>query len=186
MVVGQVPLSGGPHWCQGLVTQVDEAPAFAGVEEFPGVVAHHRDELAWGLGLAYPHHRGAHEALVLVDQPAEELLHGLVFVQGGGGRAGGDHPGLERLDVGPRDRGRVGGGVGGVRVGGVLGEVAAELGGGEEVVVAGGLRVVPGPQGPVPVAQVPGPGPGQPGGQLVEIEEWHGNLPESTGPTAAC
>ena len=90
-------------------------------------------------------------------QPLEELLQALVLVQRGRRRPGLDHPGLERLDVPPGDRGRVGGGGVGVRVRGVLGEVPAQLGGGQEVVVAGGLRIVAGAQGPVPVAQEPGP-----------------------------
>ncbi len=45
----------------------------------------------------------------------------------------------------------------GVGVGGLLGEVPAELRRGEQVVAAGRLRIVAGAQGAVPVAQVPGP-----------------------------
>lgn len=100
---------------------------------------------------------GERVKFLLAEQELEELLQALVLVQRGGRGPGLDHPGLERLHVRPGHRAGILGGVVRVRVGRLLGQVAAQSGGGDQVVVAGGLRMVGGAQGPVPGTQEPGP-----------------------------
>jgi hypothetical protein len=69
-------------------------------------------------------------------------------------------------------------GVVGVRVGGVVGQIARGLGSGEQVVVAGGLRAAGRAQGAVPVAEVATPYRGKVVGDLVQVQERHGDLVE--------
>lgn len=155
---------------QRLVPQVGEALALARVEELAGVlVAQNRDQLPGYLRLPNPFHRRAVDGLLVDEQPLEELLQPLVLVQRGRRRPGVDHPGLERLHVRPGHRTRVVSRAIGVRIRGRLPQIPTQLSGSEEVVVAGGLRVVPRPQRPVPVPKEPGPGPGQSGGELLKI-----------------
>ena len=101
-----------PH--QGMVTQLDEAVALAGAEDLLGLgVAEYLDQLLCRSRLREVVHRRSLD-LVLLGQPAEELLEGLMFVQTRCCRAGLDHPGLERDDLSPFHQGRVDG-AGGLR-----------------------------------------------------------------------
>jgi Flp pilus assembly protein CpaB len=102
-----------------------------------------------------------------------------VLVHSGGRGTGLDHPSLKMLDVGAAHLGRILCGVVRVRVGGVVGEIARELGGAEQVVVAGGLRATGRAEGAVPVAKVAVPHGGKVSGDLVQVQERHGDLVES-------
>jgi hypothetical protein len=114
-----------------LVAKLGEAFALALVQQPFGVVlGDDGDQLLRRLGLADPVHRRSVD-LALAGQPLEELLQALVFVQRGRRRPRLNHPGLERLHMRPGHHARVGRGGVGVRVGGVLSHVPAELRGGE-------------------------------------------------------
>lgn len=157
--LGQAPAGVVDQPDDRLVPQVHERPARARRQQGAGLLGgDDRNQLLGRLGLADACHRRATDRLLVDGEPLEELLQALVPVQRGGCRAGVDPPRLKGLDVRAGDAARV---VRGVILGALGGQVAAELGDREQVVGAGGLRVVVGAQGAIPVAQVAGPGGGQ-------------------------
>jgi hypothetical protein len=74
----------------------------------------------------------------------------------------------------PPNQGRVRSSVVGIRVRRVLRKVPGELGGnGEQIVVAGRLRMIRGAQGPVPVTQQAGPVAEEAVGESLEVHQRH-------------
>jgi hypothetical protein len=87
---------GGVEADERLIPQLGEALALAELEQTGGLLlAQHGDQSRRGLGHPDPFHRRAGDGLLVVGEPAEELLQALVFVHRGRGGPGVDHPGLD-------------------------------------------------------------------------------------------